>query len=307
MKVRKFCLISSLLIFACAGMAEAQQMPQYTQYTWNDYMINPAVAGTHNYLQVRAFSRMQWMGIDGAPQTYSISAYGPTEDQPMGYGGYIYSDYTGPTSRLVFKGSYAYNIPINSNIRISGGISLGGIQYKVDGTQFDTQTIESYFGRPDPVIDGTVRSRFIPDASAGIYVYSTYFFAGVSAHQLIGNKLNKITPEQVGINRLKQHFYLAGGYNFILNRDFTLQPSLLVREMFPATPQLEVTARAIYQRIVWAGLSFRTGDAFSFMAGYNHENRWYFGLSYDFTYSQLRQYSGGSIEVMFGLKFDDIK
>jgi type IX secretion system PorP/SprF family membrane protein len=306
MEPRKICLIVCLLIFVSAGKIVAQQMPQYTQYTWNDYMINPAVAGTHNYLQVRAFSRMQWLGISGAPQTYSISVYGPTKDQPMGYGGYIYSDYTGPTSRLVFKGSYAYNIPVNSNIRISGGISLGGIQYKVDGTQFDTQTIEEIWGN-DPVIDGAVRSNFIPDASAGIYVYSTYFFAGISAHQLIGNKLNKITPEQVGINRLKQHFYLAGGYNFILNRDFMLQPSILVREMFPSTPQLEVTARAIYQRIVWGGISFRTSDALAVMCGYNHENRWYFGLSYDITYSQLRQYSNGSIEVMFGLKFNDIK
>ncbi len=306
MKVRKIFIITTLFIFACTGIAKAQQMPQYTQYTWNDYMINPAVAGTHNYLQVRAFSRMQWLGINGAPQTYSISAYGPTKDQPMGYGGYIYSDHTGPTSRLVFKGSYAYNVPINSNIRISGGISLGGIQYKVDGTQFDTRSIENIWGQ-DPVIDGTVRSNFIPDASAGIYVYSTYFFAGISAHQLIGNKLNKITPEQVGLNRLKQHYYLAGGYNFILNRDFMLQPSILVREMFPSPPQVEVTARAIYQRIVWGGLSFRTNDAFAFMAGYNHENRWYFGVSYDFTYSRLRQYSSGTIEVMFGLKFNDIK
>ncbi|MFP4620998.1 MAG: type IX secretion system membrane protein PorP/SprF [Bacteroidales bacterium] len=306
MKTRKIFLIASLLFFASAGITKAQQMPQYTQYTWNDYMINPAVAGTHNYLQVRAFSRMQWMGINGAPQTHSISVYGPTGDQPMGYGGYIYSDYTGPTSRLVFKGSYAYNIPINSNIRISGGISLGGIQYKVDGTQFNTQAIEEIWGQ-DPVIDGTVRSTFIPDASAGFYMYSTYFFAGISAHQLIGNKLNKITPEQIGVNRLKQHFYLAGGYNFILNRDFTIQPSLLVREMFPSPPQAEITARAIYQRIAWAGLAYRTNDAFAFMAGYNHENRWYFGISYDVTYSQLRQYSGGSIEVMFGLKFNDIK
>jgi type IX secretion system PorP/SprF family membrane protein len=306
MKVRKIFIITALFIFGFAGIAKAQQMPQYTQYTWNDYMINPAVAGTHNYLQVRAFSRMQWLGISGAPQTYSISVYGPTKEQPMGYGGYIYSDYTGPTSRLVFKGSYAYNIPINSNIRISGGISLGGIQYKVDGTQFDTQAIEDIWGQ-DPVIDGTVRSNFIPDASAGIYVYSTYFFAGISAHQLIGNKLNKITPEQVGLNRLKQHYYLAGGYNFILNRDLMIQPSILVREMFPAPPQAEITARAIYQRIVWGGLSFRTNDAFAFMAGYNHENRWYFGVSYDFTYSRLRQYSNGTIEVMFGLKFNDIK
>ena len=291
------------LIVWSKGNLQAQQMPQYSQYTFNDYMINPAVAGTHNYLQVRAFSRMQWLGIDGSPQTYSISAYGPTKDQPMGYGGYIYGDYTGPTSKLVFKGSYAYNIPINSSIRISGGLSAGGIQYKIDGTQLETRD-------PDNVIDGAVRSQFVPDASAGIYVYSTYFFAGVSAHQLLGNKLSKIAPAGdtiKGINRLKQHFYLAGGYNFIMNRDLLIQPSLLVRQMFPATPQVEVTVRAIYQRIVWGGISFRTSDAVSVMGGYNHENRWYFGLSYDFTYSQLRQYSRGTVEVMFGLKFNDIK
>jgi len=308
MKKRSIYLIISVFMMLWAvHSARGQQMPQYSQYTFNDYMINPAVAGTHNYLQVRAFSRMQWLGIDGAPQTYSISAYGPTKDQPMGYGGYIYGDYTGPTSKLVFKGSYAYNIPINSSIRISGGISLGGIQYKVDGTQLDTK---DYLGQPDPVIDGAVRSQFIPDASAGIYVYSTYFFAGISAHQLLGSELTKIAPdapETKGINRLKQHFYLSGGYNFILNRDILIQPSLLVRGMFPATPQLEVTVRGIYQRIVWGGISFRTSDAVSVMGGYNHENRWYFGLSYDITYSQLRQYSRGTIEVMFGLKFNDIK
>ena len=305
MKARRIYMIITLLICAGTGTIEAQQMPHYTQYTWNDYMINPAVAGTHNYLQVRAFSRMQWLGISGAPQTYSLSVYGPTREEPMGYGGYIYSDYTGPDSRLAFKGSYAYNVPVNSNIRISGGISIGGVQYKVDGTQFDQWAVNN-----DPVVDGTVRSTFIPDASAGVYVYSTYFFAGISAHQLLGSKLNKIAPESPdakGINRLKQHFYLAGGYNFILNRDFMLRPSLLLREMFPTTPQLEITAKAIYQRIVWGGISFRTSDAVAAMFGYKHENRWYFGLSYDFTYSELQRFSGGSVEVMFGLKFNDIK
>ncbi|MFO8234428.1 MAG: type IX secretion system membrane protein PorP/SprF [Bacteroidales bacterium] len=307
MKAKKIIALMVFLLSVSLTSLKAQQLPHYTQYTFNDFAINPAVAGTHNYLQVRALSRMQWMGVNNAPQTHALSVYGPTKDQPMGYGGNIYMDYTGPTSKMVFKGSYAYNTAINSNIRVSGGLSLGGIQYKVDGTQFDMETIEEVTGQPDPVIDGTVKSMFLPDATVGVYVYSTYFFAGISAHQLLGNKLNKITPEQVGLNRLKQHFYLAGGYNLILNRDFQIQPSILVREMFPSTPQVEVTARALYQQMLWGGLAFRTSDAISVMFGYIHESRWLFGLSYDLNYSELSQYSRGSIEFMFGLKFDDIK
>lgn len=307
MKAKKIIAIIVVFLSVPIISLKAQQLPQYTHYTFNDFAINPAVAGTHNYLQVRALSRMQWMGVENAPQTHALSVYGPMQEQSMGYGGNIYVDYTGPTSRMVFKGSYAYNTAINSNIRISGGLSLGGIQYKVDGTQFDMETIEEVTGQPDPVIDGTVRSMFVPDATAGVYVYSTYFFVGLSAHQLLGSKLNKIAPEQVGLNRLKQHFYLAGGYNIILNSDFQLQPSVLIKQMFPSTPQVEVTARALYQQILWGGLSFRSSDAISVMLGYIHESRWLFGVSYDLTYSELTEYSRGSIEIMVGLKFDDIK
>jgi type IX secretion system PorP/SprF family membrane protein len=309
MRTAKFLIITGILLLSVTVNMKGQQLPQYTQYTFNDFTINPAVAGTHNYLQVRAFSRMQWMGVNNSPQTHAISVYGPMENEPMGYGGNIYVDYTGPTSRLVGKGSYAYNMAINSNIRISGGLSLGFVQYKVDGTQFNMDTYNS-LGIDDPVINGSVNSTFVPDASAGIYVYSTYFFAGISAHQLLGNKL-KLYPDDnsndKGLNRLKQHYYLAGGYNFILNKDIQLRPSILIREMFPSAPQVELTVRALYQRIVWGGLSFRSADAVSIMMGYIHESRWLFGLSYDLTTSELANYSRGSIEFMFGLKFDDIK
>lgn len=306
MKTQKLLILSGLFVLLMAFPAKGQQMPQFSQYYFNDYMINSAVAGTHSYLQVRAFSRMQWIGIPNSPQTYSVSFYGPTKEKDMGYGGYIYGDYTGPTSRLVFKGSYAYNIAINSSIRVSGGISIGGMQYKIDGTSFS----ESPVIDNDPSIDGTVKSMFTPDASAGAMVYSTYFFAGISVHQLFGNKLKSITldnSDATGVNRLKQHFYLMGGYNFILNKDFILRPTLLVREMFPTTPQVELTTRLIYQQFLWGGLAYRYGDAVSVMGGYNHESRWYFGLSYDITTSELRQYSRGTVEFMFGLKFDAIK
>ena len=93
----------------------------------------------------------------------------------------------------------------------------------------------------------------------------------------------------------------------MLEKDFLLQPTVLIRQMFPSTPQVEITAKVVYNRMVWGGLSFRTSDAVSIMAGYKHENRWYFGAAYDITYSELRQYSRGTVEVLFGFKFNDIK
>ena len=59
--------------------------------------------------------------------------------------------------------------------------------------------------------------------------------------------------------------------------------------------------------MAWFGLSYRTGDAIAVMAGYNHENKIYIGLAYDITVSDLRRYSGGTIEVMIGYRFNNIK
>ena len=283
---------------------DAQQAPSYTQYMLNDYLINPAVAGTYNYFQFRANSRIQWIGITDAPRTMSIAGYGPFEKRDMGYGGYIFNDVTGPESRLALGGTYAYNIAINDAIRMSGGISFGIMQYKLDGTvmNFDNEVY-------DPVMSDGVESRIIPDASVGLYLWETRFYVGISAHQLFGNKYNthEETDSTQGISRLTQHVYLSGGYNVILNRDFMVMPSALIKYTSPGQIQAEINAKVTYQRIVWGGISYRTGDAIAVLAGYNYENKFHIGLAYDITVSDLRRYSSGTIEVMIGYRFNSIK
>jgi type IX secretion system PorP/SprF family membrane protein len=55
----------------------AQQLPHYTQYVLNNYIINPAVAGIENYTDVKISHRHQWVGIDGAPVTTYLTIHGP--------------------------------------------------------------------------------------------------------------------------------------------------------------------------------------------------------------------------------------
>jgi type IX secretion system PorP/SprF family membrane protein len=75
-----------MLVFA--SLLEAQQLPQFTNYMINDYVINPALSGTKDYFEVQSNNRYQWVGITDAPRTYVLSANGPYKSKNMGYGGY---------------------------------------------------------------------------------------------------------------------------------------------------------------------------------------------------------------------------
>lgn len=303
MKTLKYILIViSLWIFALS--VNAQQAPYYTQYMFNDYLVNPAVAGTYNFFQFRANTRIQWIGIDDSPRTMSIAGYGPLKNRDMGYGGYIYNDVTGPESRMFFGGSYAYNIKVNDAMRISGGLTIGYVQYKLDGTvmHFDDET-------PDPALSNSIQKKGMLDGSVGFYLYASSFYVGLSAHQLFGNKYNpnEGADTLTGISRLTQHLYLSGGYGIILNKDFKVTPSALIKYTSPVQIQVDINAKVTYKRMVWAGISYRSSDAVAILGGYNFQDKFYFGLSYDITTSDIRRYSNGTIEIMLGARFNKIK
>lgn len=303
MKKLKLIITLTLTVFLIKNI-QAQVAPYYTQYMFNDYLVNPAVAGTYNHFQVRSNARIQWTGIKDAPRTMSIAGYGPFKERDMGYGGYIYNDVTGPESWTSLGGSYAYNMAITDAWRISGGISFGIMQYKIDGQDIFMEEMDY-----DPAMPLGVESKTIVDATAGIYAWTSYYYVGVSAHQLLGNKygIHEETDSIKGISRLTQHVYLSGGASFILNRDFALTPSLLVKYTGPSLVQFEINAKATYQRMAWFGLSYRWKDAVAVMGGYNHDNKILLGIAYDITVSDFRRYTGSTFEIMIGYKFNNIK
>ena len=55
----------------------AQQKPHYTQYILNQYIVNPALTGIENYIDVKLSHRHQWVGIQDAPVTSYLSVHGP--------------------------------------------------------------------------------------------------------------------------------------------------------------------------------------------------------------------------------------
>jgi type IX secretion system PorP/SprF family membrane protein len=284
--------------------ASAQQIPQFTQYMFNNYLSNPAVAGSYNYYQIRVNSRYQWIGMNDAPQTNSFSLFGPLSKKDMGWGGYIYQDVTGPTSRMGMMGSYSYNMAISDEYRISGGLSFGFMQYKVDGSKLTLG--DNYDGTTDDAIFKSAQAVFTPDASIGFYFWSSLYQVGLSAHQLFGQKL-KLNNDPSPNNRLVQHIMLSGSARYILNRRYDIEPALLIKYMFHSPMQFELTGKVTYKSQMWGGLSFRYNDAIAIMIGYNYKKKYVFGYSYDYSYTGIRQYQSGTHEIMLGYLFDKIK
>jgi len=296
---QKLIYIPAILMF-CTLQLQAQQTPLYTQYMFNPVLYNPAVAGVESFFQIRSNHRFQWTGLADPPLTNALSFYGPHSTLPMGYGGYIYNDVTGPTCRTSVTGVYTYNIELPSDMRLSMGLSFGFMQYKVDGTQITLKDPS------DMALQNTVYSSYVPDANLGVYLYHNDFYAGFSTAQLINTKLKLYEPG-TGLNKLKTHFFLTGGYRYDINTDFTLEPSAILKGTAPKAVQFDVNTRVTWQKMVWLGLSYRTGDAVSVLVGYSYEEKIYFGYSYDITLSDLRRHNTGTHEIMFGYRFNDIK
>ena len=105
---------SILIVFLICTISYGQQLPIYSQYLYNKYLLNPAVAGSDGYTSVSLTAREQWVGYSGAPRTFSVSwqtrmlkksyilkqtnsrhqVYRPKTDGKVGLGGYIFSERT---------------------------------------------------------------------------------------------------------------------------------------------------------------------------------------------------------------------
>jgi type IX secretion system PorP/SprF family membrane protein len=298
--MRKVTILIWLTLVAGSGALFGQQLPQYTQYMFNDFVINPAIAGVYDYYQIRTNHRFQWVGLVDPPLTNSIAFYGPHAKLPMGYGGYIYNDVTGPTSRTGATASYAYNIAVSGDMRLSMGISASLLQYRIDGTQLNPKDVS------DPSILNMVSTSYMPDAGIGVYLYAENFYVGLSAAQLLNNNV-KIFENKNGFNRLKTHINLTGAYRYEIDRDWVLEPSVMIKGTAPKELSFDITAKTEWKKMVWGAISYRYSEAIGILIGYSYEETLLFGYSYDIGISSIRKYNSGTHEIMIGYRFNDIK
>lgn len=297
-------------------MTRAGQDPIYSQFMTNPFLINPALTGTYNYYQIITNNRIQWVGMANAPITNTISMYGPMVSQPMGVGGYIMNDVIGPESKTSINGTYAYNYGVTEQIKVSMGLMVGFMQHKIDGGKLKIKD------QDDQVFqEGQVYKNFKPDASVGVYMYSSTYNAGFAVTNLFGNKLEFESPsesdttqkDRSAISRMKQHIYLHGGYKYLVNTELSIEPAVIFRKVTATPLQVDFNVRAWYGKRAWngnkfwGGISYRSQDAISILMGVIYQGKIEVGYAYDVGINKLNAYHTGSHELMITFRFNNIK
>ncbi|WP_026462567.1 PorP/SprF family type IX secretion system membrane protein [Adhaeribacter aquaticus] len=314
-------LLSFLAGFLLVSQAWGQQRPQYSQYMINNYLLNPAISGIEDYTDVKIGSRHQWVGLDGAPVTYYVSAHTPlnkqatqvrsvgkgigrthktnvsrlSKPQPhQGVGIMALTDKTGPLRRSNIMGTYAYHLPISREFKVAVGVGAGMLNSRFNPSEA-TMVIDG-----DPAITSDYVNYTYFDLNVGTWIYSKDFFLGLSGAQLLKSR-GDLNAAENG-SRLQKHYFATIGYRFQVSQDLTLIPSTMIKMASPSPVSVDINLRALYADRLWVGGSYRNKDSFSVLAGVYLNQLLDLSYAYDINTSNLGVANSGSHEVVVGLK-----
>ena len=289
-----------IIILVCfSALTKAQQLPMYSQYITNDFVLNPAIAGSKPYFPLQINSRTQWSSLGKiAPKTNTLSYHMPLAYESIGVGAIVMQDETGPYSQIGLTLSFAYHMQLDEDDVTRLSLGLSGLI-----TQHNLKQDDLIFHNPDPAFQGSY-SKMVPDASFGAYLYSKNFSLSVSAHQLFESTFKKSVQDIFGDNSQVRHYFAHASYRIDIHSDLAIEPSLLVKTTEVSPTQLDINARAIIDNNYWAGLSLRSSQSLVILAGL-HMRSMFLSYSYDYGISSLSSIASGSHEISLGFNIND--
>ena len=300
-------LITIFALFCLSGLTGQQEI-LFTQFAYDKLGFNPGYAGVQDHISLNAIYRNQWLGLEGSPSRFAASVNFPAQDQNLGLGMHIDKTSISIFDKTTIKGSYSYGIPFQKG-KLNIGLSTSFRQFNVDWTDNRLRPPNGFSS--DPSLDQNVLSKRIFNVGFGVYYGTENFFAGASIPRLNKANIDFDDMEQDTLLATEARLiHLMAGGKFGLNESWDLSPQALVTIVEAAPIQLELSTTAILENKYHLGLNYSSGGSFTnpiesldLIIGYQHDPQIFVGLAYDITLSELRQFSGGSIELILNYRF----
>ncbi|MFC5046740.1 type IX secretion system membrane protein PorP/SprF [Aquimarina sp. TRL1] len=301
-------LILLIVFVTSVWSASAQQDAQYTQYMYNTISVNPAYAGSRGVMSISGLHRSQWVGLDGAPRTQTLSMNTPIgESNRVGLGVSIVNDEIGPTQETYFDIDFSYTIPTSDVGKLSFGLKAGGHLLNVDFQRL------SKFDVNDPSFENNIDNKFSPNVGIGLYYHTPRFYLGLSAPNLLETEHFDESATVGGndssafVAKERINYYLITGHTFDLSSDVKFKPALLTKLVLGAPLQVDLSASfLLYERLSF-GVGYRWDAALSGMVGFQVSDGLMVGFAYDRETTELGKavFNDGSYEVL--LRFELFK
>ncbi len=292
--MKKLIVVANVLFFlAFAG--QAQQRPVMSTYMFNGLTLNPAYAGSLNIFSAIFIHRKQWINIDGAPTSNIFSANTSLYNNQLGVGIQAVQDAIGihRENSLYLSGAY--------KIRTRGGILAMGLSGGFDNRRSDFNEL-NLLKQDDQLLSGT-STRLSPNFGTGVYYANPTMYVGISVPYILENRLYSVDSEGI-ISEAKEsrYYYATGGLILTISQNIKFSPSALIRYQENSRLGWDLNGTLIFDKIAYAGISYRSGDALVFLTQMILNENFRIGYAYDTTVNALNNTSRGTHEILLNYR-----
>lgn len=301
-------IITLAFLFCLSFQMSGQQQAQYTQFMYYKLGYNPGYAGASESPCISAIVRSQWLGLEGAPQTQILTYSMPLMNQRVGVGAILQRESVGISEAITFNGIYSYRF------RLGRGYVGMGVQGSIRSFRMDFMDERLISTQPlqiDESIPMGAQQKFIFNAGAGLYYSGEQFYVGFSVPRLIDNNID-FGNSTLEVSREFRHFYFMGGVSIPLNDNTSLQPQVLIKyvDNAPLDADFNLTLNILNKYMI--GGTYRLGgssvtgfgESIDILLAAQISRNVLFGVSYDITLSEIKDYNTGSFEAVLRFCFN---
>ncbi len=291
-------LIYIIVFMAVSISSHAQQEGHFTHFMYTQQSINPAYVGSREVPSFTAIYRNQWLDVEGAPENMLLTFSSPFFGDKVGFGITAFRQQVGAFERWDGSLAYSYKIQLTESLNLRIGLQ-GAAHYQTLDIMGNNAV---FFDTDDPSIPVGEDAQLKGNFGAGLYVYNNNFYFGLSSPYFLSNVIG--LNEEVSITAEKTaHYYGMAGAILPVNEKIKLRPAILGKYEPNSPFQLDVNISAIFNNKLSVGASYRTGgsgtgESIDFLMFLQLARKIGFGVAYDFTISDIKDYNNGTFEVM---------
>ncbi len=299
--MKKIYIIASIFLLSIAKL-NAQTESMYSQYMFNMLSVNPAYAGNREATNLNFFQRRQWAGMQGAPQTTSVSIDGSYSANKIGWGFQMYDDRLGVEKASGAKMVLSTHLQVSQRGTLSAGLNIGLMNYRVD-----LLSVQGRYTPSDPAFYANL-NKWLPDVGLGIFYNTNNFYAGISIPNVLRSKVAAFDVMNSGIQKVNStHLYFTTGFVVNVNDDVKVKPSTMLKAVSGAPLQADFNTNVWLKDVIGIGASYRTGDAVIGILELQANESLKVGYAYDVTISPLKYYNNGTHEILLRYEFSNNK